>query len=363
MLPYEKILTAEEQAVFALRELYQRYGYMPYRMSRFEEYDLYVRNKDFLLSEDIITFTDRSGRLLALKPDVTLSIIRSMSGKPGTVQKLYYHENVYRTDANHTFREIPQSGLECIGDLGSYEIAEVVTMAVRSLSLLGRPFLLNLSHMGLVSAVFSQCGVPDGQRQALLHCLQQKNGHELAELCAQAGIAPENTAVLRRLVDASGSEDAVFAGIGPLLKTEEAKLAAQELKQICRVLEAAGFGAQVRVDFSVGNDLRYYSGVVFNGYLQGVPDSILSGGQYDKLLRKMRLPGKAIGFALYVDLLAQRQPAARVDTLLLHDGTADPVRLMAAAEEAAKAGSVLVSTRLPEGCTWKTLVKLSEKEG
>ena len=67
----------EERAVFTLRSLYRRYGYAPYKMSRFEEYDLYVRNKDFLASDRIITFSDGGGRLLALKPDVTLSIVKN----------------------------------------------------------------------------------------------------------------------------------------------------------------------------------------------------------------------------------------------------------------------------------------------
>ena len=52
-------------------------------MSRFEEYDFYARNKDFLVSDRIITFTDSRGRLLALKPDVTLSIIKSGSDRQG----------------------------------------------------------------------------------------------------------------------------------------------------------------------------------------------------------------------------------------------------------------------------------------
>ena len=69
-------LRFEERAVFALRSLYSRYGYSYYKMSKFEEYDLYVRNKDFLVSDSVITFTDTNGRLMALKPDVTLSIIR-----------------------------------------------------------------------------------------------------------------------------------------------------------------------------------------------------------------------------------------------------------------------------------------------
>ena len=114
----------EEQAGFALKDLYRSYGYIPYKMSRFEEYDLYVRNKDFLVSDQIITFSDRSGRLLAMKPDVTLSIVKNAPEAPGVVQKVYYQENVYRD-----YREILQAGLECVGDLGDYEIAEVTVPA------------------------------------------------------------------------------------------------------------------------------------------------------------------------------------------------------------------------------------------
>ncbi|MBR4845925.1 MAG: ATP phosphoribosyltransferase regulatory subunit, partial [Bacteroidaceae bacterium] len=100
----------EEQAVFALRELYETYGYAPYKMSKFEEYDLYVRNKDFLISDGIITFTDTDGKLMALKPDVTLSIIKNSKDRPGCVRKVYYNENVYRVSEDaHCFKEIMQT--------------------------------------------------------------------------------------------------------------------------------------------------------------------------------------------------------------------------------------------------------------
>ena len=62
----EKLLKREERAVYALRALYRQYGYQPFKMSKFEEYDLYVRNKDFLVSDRIITFNDTNGRLMAL---------------------------------------------------------------------------------------------------------------------------------------------------------------------------------------------------------------------------------------------------------------------------------------------------------
>ena len=67
----KKILKADECAAYDLRSLYRRFGYSRYKMSKFEEYALYIRNKDFLVSDGIISFTDTNGRLLALKPYFT----------------------------------------------------------------------------------------------------------------------------------------------------------------------------------------------------------------------------------------------------------------------------------------------------
>ena len=86
------VLSREEKAAFTLRSLYAEYGYSQYKMSKFEEYDLYVRNKDFLVSDNIITFTDTDGKLMALKPDVTLSIIKNGKDNPDRLQKVFYNE-------------------------------------------------------------------------------------------------------------------------------------------------------------------------------------------------------------------------------------------------------------------------------
>ena len=122
----ENILRSEERAVFSLRHLYEENNYKYFKMSKFEEYDLYSKNKDFLVSDSVITFNDSDGRLLALKPDVTLSIIKNFRNGDG-VQRCYYNEIVYRiSDTSHTYKEIMQTGLECIGDITENELFEVV---------------------------------------------------------------------------------------------------------------------------------------------------------------------------------------------------------------------------------------------
>lgn len=346
------ILKQEERAVFALRSLYRRYGYRPYKMSRFEEYDLYVRNKDFLVSDQIITFSDRSGRLLALKPDVTLSIVKNAPEEPGVVQKVYYNENVYRD-----YREIMQAGLECVGDLSDYEIAEVVLLAAKSLELLRQEYVLNLSHMGLIGAVLRDCGLDIAQQKQAMDCLRRKNAHELETLCAGNATALET---LRALCLCRGRADEVFDQLRDLVSSAAAQQALEEMESIRKMLSGAGYGAQVRLDFSVGSDMRYYSGVVFKGYLQGVPSSVLSGGQYDRLPQRMGKNVRAIGFALYLDLL-EKLEAARpdddVDTLILHDGSTDAQTLLQCVAESEQQGSVLVCKQAPTDRSWRRMIE------
>ena len=108
-------LRPDERVSAALRRLYRAYGYRPYKVNKFEEYELYMRNKSFLTSEQILAFCDTDGRLMALKPDVTLSVVKNTRDSDGPL-KLFYSENVYRVPrAGYGFREIMQTGVELIG--------------------------------------------------------------------------------------------------------------------------------------------------------------------------------------------------------------------------------------------------------
>ena len=297
-------LTPSEQAVFSLRSLYRQYGYTAYKMSRFEEYDLYLRNKDFLQSQEVITFADHNGRLLAMKPDVTLSIIKNAPASPGAIQKLYYNENVYRVDkGTHTYKEIMQTGLECVGALSSADVSQVVVLAAKSLALLGQRFVLNVSHMGILAPLLQDTGLNEAGTEAALRCIQQKNIYALMQLLEEHGCAADAAQRLCAVVGCCGDAKTVTAELKGLMGCD----ALAQLEQICTAVEAAGFGDRVCIDLSVGNDMKYYSGVVLRGYLEGVADPILSGGQYDKLLRKMGKSGHAIGFALNVQMLEAPQ--------------------------------------------------------
>ena len=361
-------LKPEERAVYTLRELYRGYGYLPFKMSKFEEYDLYVRNKDFLVSDRIITFTDVGGKLLALKPDVTLSIIKNGEDRPGEKQKVCYNENVYRVSGGtHRFKEILQTGLECIGDLDAYDICEVVTLAAASLAAISDSFALDISHMGILSAMLDEITPDTDTRREIARCISDKNTHDLTRICTEAGVSPEETATLCDFVGIYGDMDTVLERLASLARRYEAvSVAIAELTALRDHLKATPYAHRIRFDFSIINDMSYYNGVVFCGYLDGICECVLSGGQYNKLMKRMGRKSGAIGFALYLDLLEgleQSSAAYDVDVLVLYDATT-PASSVAGSVSALRAEGKTVSAQraIPEKLRYAALCDL-RKEG
>ena len=302
------ILRPQERLSLQLRLLYERAGFRQYRMGRFEEYGLYQENRRFLASDQVITFTDLDGRLLALKPDVTLSIAKNASVDPGDCGRFYYLENVYRpSQESHTFQEISQMGLECIGAVDGGVTAQVVSLACQSLALTGRDFVLELSHMGFVTGLLDAVGAPESIRPRLLTCIRDRNQHELQ--AAAAGLSRQGTDALCRLGSLAGDWEAVLAAAEPIALNASMGAALTELRTLCETLAAEG--RRIRLDLSLVNDMEYYNGLVLQGYLEGLPRAVLRGGRYDPLAEQFRPGAKAVGFALYLDELDRLGDSAR----------------------------------------------------
>lgn len=322
----ENILNNEEKALLTLRHLYESYGYSQFKMGKFEEYDLYVRNKDFLLGNNIITFTDTNGKLMALKPDVTLSIIKNLKEDPDIIQKVYYSENVYRISKDtHTYKELMQTGLECIGDMDLYQMCEVILLASKSLEHISSNYILALSHMGIISVVLEGLNLTAEQEKMIFKYISEKNLHGIENICSQANSDKELSQKLITLISMYGSMDTILEKLKNISINEKMSELILELESICNILKLNNF-ENTQIDFSVINGMNYYNGIVFQGFIDGIPSAVLSGGRYDKLLQKMGKHSGAIGFAVYINLLAylnQAQNAFDVDIVLLYDSNTD----------------------------------------
>lgn len=356
----ERILKEEERVAFTLRALYEKYGYLPYKMSKFEEYDLYVRNKEVLVGEGVITFNDTDGRLLALKPDVTLSIIKNYAEEEGK-RKVYYHESVYRiSERTKQFKEVTQVGLECLGEIDGYDTYETVCLALKSLSAVSENFVLDISHLGLLSAVLDGLGTGKEFNDKVKSLLYRKNAQGLLALCEEYGVGKDAEEILLVFVGSYGAPEKVLATLLPIAE-KYAKEEYARLQSLCELLAQTEYADKIRLDFSVANERGYYNDIVFKGFIEGISESVLSGGRYDKLARRMGKNAGAIGFAVYLDLLEsfKQTPVEKdVDILLLYDDKTCKTALVKKTEELINAGNSVRVQKSELGVRFSKIVDL-----
>ena len=293
--------TPAEQATFRLRALYEQAGYRKYRASRFEEYALYQEYQRFLPDAQVITFTDLDGKLRAIKPDVTLSIAKTAQPAAGECKRFYYNEEVCRPSReSHTFQTIHQMGLESMGAVDADEQAAVVRLALQSLAALDVPTVLEISHMGYLTGLLDALHVPAEARAKLLDFLRAKNAHELRTAALAAGL-DESAAALTGLLDLHGPLSATLTAARAACRCETQRAALEELQALQNALGEAGRG--IRLDLSMADEMEYYNGLVFTGYVAGIPCAVLKGGRYDYLMQRFTPGANAIGFAIYLDEL------------------------------------------------------------
>lgn len=358
-------LRADERVAIALRALYQTYGYSPYKVGQFEEYDLYMRNKNFLTSEQILTFSDTDGKLMALKPDVTLSIVKNTREADGPL-KVSYAEQVYRVPRGGAgFREIMQAGVEYIGPVDAYAMGEMLMLAARSLAIISDRYALDVSDMGVVAGVLSSETLSGAGRDELLALISEKNLHGLRVRCKEMNVSDRTLALLETLVlcvgplaDALPRIEAQFAALGAPDACREGLSNLRSVERLARAYDLRG----VNLDFSVVNDMGYYNGLIMNGFIDGIPSGVLSGGRYDPLLRRMGRRGEAIGFAVYLDQIERfmrRGAGFDVDVLITCDEYTDPLDIVRTAEGLVKAGqSVRVQRGGPGSLVYRRRIHL-----
>lgn len=300
MIINENVLSNSEKIIFGLRDLYSRSGFKPYRMSKFEEYDLYAENKDFLVSDNVITFTDTDGKLLALKPDVTLSIIKNSIDNPQETSKVFYNENVYRVSkGTNSYQEIMQAGLECFGKVSEKDVVEVINLAAASLNILSQDVVLSVSDLDIIEKILNKTGASKEEKIKVFKAISEKNLPEMSSVLNSYD--NEYVFLLKELISLRGDINTVL----PVIKGYAEKTAGifENFIAILSEIGKEGKGGYVYVDFSVVGDVNYYNGIIFKGFIKGIPSAVLSGGQYDKLMKKMSRKSKAIGFAVYTDAL------------------------------------------------------------
>lgn len=344
----KKILKQSDIVSLKARELYSQYGYKQYRMQKFEELSLYLENKDFLESSSLISFNDLDGKLLALKPDVTLSIVKNTLDDIVDVERLFYLESVYRVSKqSKKYCEIKQMGLEAIGDdVDGPVIAEVIELALVTLNEVDSNFVLDLSHLGFIEGLLMLFG--PGYATAIRECLISKNTSEMrAFLQSKKIVSNELIDDVIKIIELSGDCKKVLSESRKLAKNVVMEKAVDELEQIVKAFEGTPYENNLRIDYSIVNNTKYYKGIVFQGFVPNIPQVLLLGGCYGNIFRNFDQYYDAIGFAINLDLLDTYYPASKSEgvDILLEYGKKDPKEVLEKARELRSKGKSVVAIR------------------
>jgi ATP phosphoribosyltransferase len=265
---------------------------------------------------------DLDGRLLALRPDMTVPIARLVASRMVASEgphRFRYAAGVFREHESlrGQSRQFTQVGVELIGEGGAMGDAEVVSLLVAALDAAGVPdFTVAIGTVAVLNALVAAAEEPAAWGEAVLAAAHDRNVVGLDALAAQAGGAVGSAlAAVPRIRGGREAIDAcreATAGLG-------CEAALDELAATWELLEASGAAERVIVDFSVMRSFDYYTGLVAEAYAPGVGLPLGGGGRYDSVLAAYDAPAPAAGFALGLErvMIALMEQGARVATRAL----------------------------------------------
>lgn len=311
-------LINENSIISNLINIYERFGFKKIKLSKFEDYNLYNNNKDFLQTEHILTFMNLNGNLKSLRPDVTLSIVKKvLKDNEKETQKIYYIEDIYKIVSNE-YEEIPQVGVEIIGKLNNYSNLEIISMAIESLKSINKNYILEISNIDFISAIFDEINLEENLKIEILNNIYLKNKHDLEKLLNK-NVDNKYKKYILSFIELSGNYKDILKKLKSLIINKKMQKSYEELKSLSFVFELYNNFDKILLDFSIESQLGYYNGIIFKGYIKESNDIILSGGRYDKLLNKFNSNKNAIGFAIYMDKLYEKNKTSDyIDILILY---------------------------------------------
>ena len=302
MKNYIKNMSKKDLVLLNIRKMYDSYGYKKISLPSFEEYDLYNENKDFI-DRNVLTVMSPNGKLLALRPDITLSVAKKVSKDQSLkYSKIYYQENTYNLTKYVGYEEDEQLGIELIGKESTFLDFEIINLAVKSLDIINKKSMIVLSHAGFISSIFENFDLEYEIKEQILDCINRKNSHDIQKILKRNEHISENVKkLIYKIPKLSGNLENIEKELLKYKINGNTKKILSELKQLNSLLMKFYKKSKIIFDFSVVKNLNYYNGIILQGYIEGFPNVILTGGRYDKLFEKFGVDTGAVGFAILTD--------------------------------------------------------------
>jgi len=310
-----------------MRSTFETFGYREIQTPTFETLELFTAKSGETIIEELYSFTDKGGRELTLRPELTAPVIRfyvdklQMEPKP---LKLFYFGNCYRYDRPQKgrYREFRQAGCEIIGTDTVEANAELIAMAYKILEKVGVKNLeLNIGNLDILSSIFKQFNLSKDQQKYLTPLIDKSMFEDVFDALRDFGIKNEDANALIELLQTSNIKK-----IENLIKDDATKREIVKLKQIVGLLEESFKIKKYQIKISIVRGLDYYKGIVFEieAPSLGAEKQLCGGGAYELISlfggKETPTTGFAIGFdrtILTLETEKYKFPTYKLDAFII----------------------------------------------
>jgi len=276
----------------------------------FDYYDVFIKGMGTGLEEQIYRFIDRDGNILALRPEFTSlvakTVVTRLNKAPRPV-RLYYSGEVLRFEKpkGGRQREFAQIGIEHFGSRGKSADIEILLIAVEAFERLGiADFQINLGSVDFFGGIMDRISLPEGQLRELKEVLSLKDQSGLEAFLGRLSLEQRRKDILRAIPHLTGGRDVITEARG-MIRNDRSIQALDHLEEIYAVFERLKLARHLTIDLGEIQGFDYYTGILFRAYVPQLGFEVANGGRYDGLPATFGEDLPAVGFSFSVDRLEQ----------------------------------------------------------
>ena len=297
--------------------LYEKRGYGSVATSSLEYYDVFNFESQTIPEENMFKLTDKSGRLVVLRPDNTTPLARiaatRLKNAPRPL-KMFYNQNVFRISRDYSGKrsEFNQTGIEIFGGNSEKADLEAIVTALRTLQEISDfyggaiKYKLELGHAKFCNELLDSLGLDKEKREAVIKYISAKNSSSLEVVLGDGEEMKSAMQIIRQIPRLYGSKSVINDARKLCAGVNGAENALDYLEKLYTILDINGFSENISIDLATVNDMDYYTGVVFRGYLDYTGEAILGGGRYDNLMSNFDGDDAATGFGVNLSLITDK---------------------------------------------------------
>lgn len=293
----------------------------------FDYYDVFAKGMGSGQEEQIYRFIDREGNILALRPEFTSLVAKTVATRLASAQKpirLFYSGEVLRFERpkGGRQRDFAQIGIEHYGGAGKTADVEILLIAVETFQRLGiQGFQINLGSVDFFGGIVDRMELPEEQITALKEVLNIKDQPGLETLLQTLPLEERRKKILRAVPHLTGGKS-VIAEARSLVKNPRSVDALDHLEEIYSIFEKLDLAQHLTIDLGEIRGFDYYTGILFRAYVRDLGFEVASGGRYDGLAAAFGEDLPAVGFTFILDRLEQIATPA-LDSSAMEGATAD----------------------------------------